>query len=727
MTAQPLKEDTRPDRIPVSLGRWSMIHYGINPVLFMVAISLAILMLSRIGLTLWQWEQIPLNKLYMIFLGGIRIDFASVCALFALPLLIITIISALPRLKLGTTLLKVLAGYCALAVSFLVLNECATPNFILEYGVRPNHIYVQYLVYPREVVTMLWQGHKVALLAVLTIFLISLLASYRMARWAFLGSSLQEYRPSSKLAAVGMLLLTLAIVPLGIRGTLGHRPLNPSLVAFCNNPLVNSLPSNSSYNAVYALAHLHDSNLGSENIFAILPEEKTLSVLDEFSTRTAPATVTPECPINQELVPWSKLAANSPIAQGMSALHRAAFNASETPATSAPTPKRYNLVIILEESLGDNFVASQGGWPLTPNLDRLRQQGWFFDHMFAAGHRSIRGIEAVTASMPPSPLPSIVDLPFGTQPYATIMELCQCLGYVTSFIYGGESHFDNMRDYFFSNGTKKVFDQNNYPNPSFVAAWGVSDEDLFTRANGVFKRSYGLGEHFCSVIFTSSFHDPFDIPQGKVSITPDELALMQTTARDAYDGMPERLLAAKYADYALGRYFEMAQQEEYFKDTIFLVIADHESRVAGSNTFPFNDFTIPAVILAPNVAPYIDKRVVSQIDMTMTLLSLMGFAGEIPNVGQNLLRLDIKERAPMQFNNVFGYYDGHNERFVQLTPLNEPAIYEVQRKSSLTNPQPLQSARDHELVDAAVRIENLGPLLYQKQYLSSSCAHILAP
>ena len=115
---------------------------------------------------------------------------------------------------------------------------------------------------------------------------------------------------------------------------------------------------------------------------------------------------------------------------------------------------------------------------------------------------------------------------------------------------------------------------------------------------------------------------------------------MQETVRDAYEAKPERLLAAKYADFALGQFLAQAQHEDYFAHTIFLIIADHESRVSGAETFPFNDFTIPGVILAPNVGPYLDERVGSQIDMGMTLLSLKGLSGEVPNVGQNLLRAD---------------------------------------------------------------------------------------
>lgn len=139
------------------------LHYGINPILFMALVSWGFLTLTRLGLTLWQWGLVPEGGLSSIFLGGLRVDIASICGLYALPLLVITIITLLPKVTVGPVLIRILSAYCAAALAFLVMNEAATPSFVLEYGVRPNHIYVQYLVYPREVFSMLWHGHKLSL------------------------------------------------------------------------------------------------------------------------------------------------------------------------------------------------------------------------------------------------------------------------------------------------------------------------------------------------------------------------------------------------------------------------------------------------------------------------------------------------------------------------------------------------------------------------------------
>ncbi len=216
------------------------------------------------------------------------------------------------------------------------------------------------------------------------------------------------------------------------------------------------------------------------------------------------------------------------------------------------SPQKYNVVIVLKESLGADFVKSLGGLPLTPNLEQLKNEGWWFTNLYATGHRSIRGIEAVTASFPPSPLDSIVKLPRTESSYATLSRIYESYGYKTSFIYGGESHFDNMRNYFLENGMQEVIDQNDYKNPKFVASWGVSDEDLFLKAHEKFTQLKQNNENFFSVIFTSSFHDPFEIPEGKVKLP----ASIQTDE-------PRRLAAAMYADYDLGEFFKWAEKSNF--------------------------------------------------------------------------------------------------------------------------------------------------------------------
>lgn len=135
---------------------------------------------------------------------------------------------------------------------------------------------------------------------------------------------------------------------------------------------------------------------------------------------------------------------------------------------------------------------------------------------------------------------------------------------------------------------------------------GVSDEDLFDKANETFTQLYKAEKPFFSLVFSSSNHDPFEFPDGKIELYEQP---KQT-----------RNNAAKYADYAIGHFFELAKKSDYWKDTVFLVIADHDSRAVGEHLVPIQHFHIPALLLGENIEPRLDNRLVSQLDMPTTLL-----------------------------------------------------------------------------------------------------------
>jgi phosphoglycerol transferase MdoB-like AlkP superfamily enzyme len=151
-------------------------------------------------------------------------------------------------------------------------------------------------------------------------------------------------------------------------------------------------------------------------------------------------------------------------------------------------------------------------------LDALAGKGWMFDHLYATGTRSVRGIEAVVSSFTPTPARSVVKLGKSQHDFFTIADLLHRRGYHNQFIYGGESHFDNMKSFFLGNGFNEIIDQNDYENPNFEGSWGVSDEDLLDRAHEEFIRLHDAGQPFFSLVFSSSNHDPFEFPDGRIAL-----------------------------------------------------------------------------------------------------------------------------------------------------------------------------------------------------------------
>ena len=172
--------------------------------------------------------------------------------------------------------------------------------------------------------------------------------------------------------------------------------------------------------------------------------------------------------------------------------------------------KPLNLVIILQESLGAQYVGSLGGRDLTPNIDRLGKEGWMFHRAYATGTRSVRGIEAVTAGFLPSVADAVVKLPRSQTGFFTLAQVLGKHGYQSRFVYGGEAHFDNMRAFFLGNGFNEVVDRPKFVNPVFEGSWGASDEDMFNQVDRLL-RADGDKPVF-TLAFSVSNHSPWEYP-----------------------------------------------------------------------------------------------------------------------------------------------------------------------------------------------------------------------
>ncbi len=296
---------------------------------------------------------------------------------------------------------------------------------------------------------------------------------------------------------------------------------------------------------------------------------------------------------------------------------------------------RLNVVVLVEESLGAEFVGAYGDRRgLTPEFDRLAQDGVLFTRAYATGTRTVRGLEALTASLPPIPSESIVKRP-GNEDIATWGKVMNRLGYQSSFLYGGYGAFDNMNHYFGSNGFA-ILDRARMPKPRFANIWGVSDEDLLDNALDWFDARAADGRPFFAVIMSASNHKPFTFPEGVPGVPPQGGG---------------RLAGVRYADHALGRFIRMAARKPWFRDTLFVIVADHGARVYGRADLPLNTYEIPLLFYAPaHLAPRRVDTPTSQIDVAPTVLGLLGLAYEAPFFGQNVLAWPEGEPRTLLFN-----------------------------------------------------------------------------
>lgn len=271
------------------------------------------------------------------------------------------------------------------------------------------------------------------------------------------------------------------------------------------------------------------------------------------------------------------------------------------------------------------------------------------------------------AGFAPTPAQSVVKLSLAQKNFFTLASLLSEKGYLTEFIYGGESHFDNMRGFFMSNGFAQVVDQKDFKNPVFTGSWGVSDEDLLNRTHEQISAHHAVGKPFFTLAFTSSNHAPFEFPDGRIDLYEQPKATENN--------------AVKYTDHALGEFFKKAKASDYYKDTLFLVVADHDIRVRGDDLVPVKHFHIPALILGADLTPKSIKTVASQIDLPTTLLSLAGIEATHPMIGRDISAEpdNLAGRAMMQYEQNFAWMEGEN--MVVLRPDKKATFGHFDRKN----------------------------------------------
>ena len=636
-----------------------------SPYLYIFLFGLSFLTISRFFLSMWNFDRVTnVNGWSEIFISGLRVDIATLSYLFVIPALITCLMINYKNLK--KIWLFFLRIWIVLSIWLLVFMEVVTPSFILEYDVRPNRLFVEYLMYPSELMNMLLSGYKTELTIVTLLSSLTLYYSWKGSAVVLneLAMPVWYWRPL-------LVILVLLLGVMGARSSLGHRPLNPAMVAFSIDPLMNDLTLNSTYSMLFAVKQLQNED-DAFKYYGQMDEDEVINLIRDSTNLGLNKYFSKELPTM--------------------ASHKSSYRG-----------QKKNLVILLQESLGARYVGKLGGLPLTPNIDKLMEEGWNFTNVYATGTRSVRGIEAIITGFSPTPGRSVVKLGKSQSGFFSIAHLLKKNGYHTQFIYGGESHFDNMKSFFLGNGFDDMQDFGTFKEPTFVGSWGASDEDLYAKAHLQFSVLHEQRKPFFSLVFTTSNHTPFDYPDGRIEL---------------YNQPKEtRENAAKYSDYALGKFFENAKKSAYWADTIFLIVADHDSRAYGDQLVPIKHFHIPAVIVGSDIIHRQDTRLASQIDLPQTLLSLIGVDSDNPMIGHDLTQEipQVKLRAMMQFYKNFAWMDGQNN-VVVLQPEKSPVEFYYDRKN-----ENLVSSKESnpELVIKAKANALWGSLAYKKDFYRS--------
>lgn len=328
--------------------------------------------------------------------------------------------------------------------------------------------------------------------------------------------------------------------------------------------------------------------------------------------------------------------------------------------------KKPNVILITVESLSSDFLGIYGNTKgLTPELDALAAESLWFSNVYATGTRTVRGLEAISLGIPPTPGQSIVRRP-DNQNLFSLGGVFNSQGYQSHFLYGGYGYFDNMNDFFEKNGYQ-ITDRTDLAKEEIIMenAWGVADEVIFNRALKEMDQAFSQNTPLFQMILTTSNHRPFTYPDGRIDIP----------SPGGREG------AVKYTDWAIGQFIREAKKKPWFHETIFVIVADHQADSAGKTEVPIQRYHIPLLIYGPKwIQPAKIEKRMSQIDLAPTLLGLLNFSYDSRFLGYDIFKIpQEKERIFISTYQSLAY--GKGDKLVVLNPKQRTSFYQIDYQS----------------------------------------------
>jgi phosphoglycerol transferase MdoB-like AlkP superfamily enzyme len=567
--------------VAATMSKFRPVIQRFVPLLALVAAYLALGLIGR--LVLWAKfgvdADVAATHVPLLVAGGLMNDLVQSLYLFA-PFAAYVVLLPDRWFRSAANRAILYAGMAATVAGLLYLTA-AEYFFFEEFDARFNIVAYDYLAYPTEVFTDIWEAYPVlkVLAAVVTL---AALTTYLLRDSVVQACTpVVQFRDRLLACAPFALALVLAVA---------YYPTNA--LSLSSNRVENELVQNGHSSFFRAV---RTSDIDYEMYYLSDAPSTNLGRLQ------------------------SQLAADGAV---FTQLDRGKMNRRH--AARADGLGHLNVVVVASESFGAEFSKLHGsGRDWMPNFDAYAKQGLWFANTYASGTRTVRGLEAISSSFPPIPTVSILRRP-GNQGIGTWGQVMDELGYQSSFLYGGYGYFDDMNTFFAGNGFQ-VLDRTDIDAARFENVWGVADEDLFDRAILHYDQQYQAGRPFFSIVMTTSNHKPFTFRTG----------LEQYGIKSEGGG---RESGVRYADYALGYFLREAAKQPWFDDTLFVVVADHGARVYGKAEIPLETYEIPLLMYAPkHVAPRQVDTLMTQIDIAPTVLGVLGLPYEAPFFGIDAL------------------------------------------------------------------------------------------
>lgn len=527
------------------------------------------------------------------FVYGSRLDLSMSSYIIALSLLV-WLLYSLFKIEFGFTSYRILG---ILILGLILLITIADVVVYQHWAIKINITAIQFAQHPREVIASMGKEDHILLMVMIYIVL---MAGF-IWLWVRMTDRL-KYRLNIRghslfFNLVAFLLISAATV-LGIRGGVQLEPINQSAVYFSDQAIYNHTAVNASWN----LMNKWVNNRDGKNPYSYGTPAEVEESLRRFYTSSGQT--------------------NSFI-------------------DSSAQP---NIVFIILEGFTADVIRAFGGESgLTPTIDSLIREGLIFTRFYSNGDRTYKGLPSILNGYPTQPTSSVTQNADLTGKIPSLAKTLSQFKYTSSFYYGGESEFANIKSYLLNTGFNKIVDIRDFPASYRGIKWGVSDHYVFERMSADLNQT---PQPFFSCILTLSSHEPYDIPMKPLLNGKSSPDLFRNTVY--------------YTDWSLAQFIHLSEKQPWYPNTLFVLTADHGNPMPKEykNNYDPGRFKVPLLIFGNPLKPQYRGQQInivgSHTDLATTLLHCLGLNHDSFAYSKNLIAVTPSTGAYYTFDNGFG-------------------------------------------------------------------------
>ena len=568
--------------------------------------------LERLFFLIYYSEKISYlgtNEIILTFWRALRLDVSMAGYVSVIPALVYVFLLFLPSFRFPRTITKAYVHFFVILFSAIAISNL---NLYREWGSKLNFRALDIAIdSPKEAIASTSSSPILLMFSIL--FAYTIIALY-------LSSKVILYKvPDRSKSYVSRLIfgfLTLSSLFLAIRGGWQLTPINQSMSYFSAEPVLNHAAVNTQWNLIQDILN---NKFGNDNPYNYFSEKQSKEIVSGL------------------------------------------FKKPAQPTTKILNSDHPNIVLIILESFTARFVEDLNGEKgISPNFKVLASEGILFENIYASSGRTDKGLVATLSAFPSQAIRSIMKQNDKQERLPAISQEFVENAYSSSFYYGGESEFFNMKSYILSHGFQKLIDKHSFDAKDMNSKWGTYDEKIFLKNLSDMDQEK---QPFFSTILTLTNHEPFELPTEPHFKGDDVDSKFRSTAF--------------YTDSCLGAYINAAKQKSWYKNTLFIIIADHGHRIPGNLTeYDPERYRIPLLFLGEVIKPeYNGTRVNkagSQTDLAATLLNQLNIDSKRYTWSKDLLNPGTPEFAFFNWDNGFGF--ANNEQIISFDNIGKTII-----------------------------------------------------